>query len=340
MKKITLISLFLLLLLSIKSLQAQSSPMSLESGVPLSSDSAYPLNLLMLDDQFSHHVIVAEKSTHQLHLFQNDNGIPRFIKTYQMATGKFSGNKSNQGDKKTPEGIYLLTQFLNKKELLGRYGQEGQIYGAGAFVLNYPNVIDQRSNKTGSGIWLHSTDDESRISKGLDSKGCVVVNDNDLRDISRYIELDKTSIIIVQELLYVRKKTWESMRSEIKQTIDKWVSAWKNENIRDYMDYYDPREYGDHTHHNYVSLRNYKQAVFSGKSRPQIQLSNLSVLIHQNYSVVQFIQDYSSNKINDSGKKTLYLKKDNNYQWKIVAEYFDKSFKKSSNNFNPSPRFF
>ena len=35
-------------------------------------------------------------------------------------------------------------------------------------------------------------------------------------------------------------------------------------------------------------------------------------------------QDYSSDVIEDIGKKTLYLKKDENYQWKIVFEGFQK----------------
>ncbi len=49
--------------------------------------------------------------------------------------------------------------------------------------MNYPNPIDQRLKKTGGGIWLHSTNDETRIEKGLDSRGCVVAANNDLKEI-------------------------------------------------------------------------------------------------------------------------------------------------------------
>src|SRR5690606_14647105 len=56
-----------------------------------------PAPLLELDDLFAHHVLVAEKSTHQLHLFQNDNGYPKLVKTVQMATGKKAGDKLFQG---------------------------------------------------------------------------------------------------------------------------------------------------------------------------------------------------------------------------------------------------
>ena len=145
-----------------------------------------PSSLLLLDDYFSHHIIIAEKSTHTLHLYRNDKGTPVHLKSYKMATGKKPGDKIFQGDHRTPEGIYFITDFIPRQELLDRYGKEGEIYGVGAFVTNYPNPIDHLEKKTGSGIWLHSTNDETRIEKGLDSRGCVVTANQHLIDISSY----------------------------------------------------------------------------------------------------------------------------------------------------------
>ena len=48
-----------------------------------------------------------------------------------MATGKKKGDKRVSGDRKTPEGVYNFQQFLPAKELLRRYGKEGEIYGSG-----------------------------------------------------------------------------------------------------------------------------------------------------------------------------------------------------------------
>src|SRR5690606_14603542 len=94
-----------------------------------------PAPLMLLDDVFSHHVLVAEKSTHQLHLFQNDGGKPKLIRSFQMATGKKSGDKIFQGDHRTPEGVYQLTEFLTHEDLIKRHGKAGEIYGVGAFVM-------------------------------------------------------------------------------------------------------------------------------------------------------------------------------------------------------------
>ena len=80
----------------------------------------FPEALMYLDDFFSHHILIAEKSTHQLHLFKNKGSYPEHIKTYQMATGKKAGDKLFQGDHKTPEGIYNLGPVYYRKDRISR----------------------------------------------------------------------------------------------------------------------------------------------------------------------------------------------------------------------------
>jgi murein L,D-transpeptidase YafK len=310
------------------------------TAIASAAEELFPINLLLLDEYFSHHVIVAEKSTHLLHLFENQNGFPKLLKSYQMATGKTAGDKSNQGDLRTPEGIYQLMSFLNDKDLRQRYGQEGKIYGVGAFVLNYPNFMDKQKNKTGNGIWLHSTDDETRISKGLDSKGCVVINEADIKDVAHYIALEDTSIIIVQDLLYVKKKTWDTLRNDLINQIQHWVNAWSQEDIDRYLDAYHKQDFRDPHRKNYQGLRSYKSQVFSRPGKPQIKISHLSLMTFEDYTVVHLLQDYQSDTIKDVGKKTLYLKKDDHYSWKIISETFQRSVTKPEMTFVPSKRFF
>jgi hypothetical protein len=56
----------------------------------------HPSNLLQLDDKFSHHVMLVEKSTHKISVYKNNNGIAELVKTFKIATGKFAGNKTNE----------------------------------------------------------------------------------------------------------------------------------------------------------------------------------------------------------------------------------------------------
>lgn len=299
----------------------------------------FPSNILMMDGKFTHHVILVEKSTHKVFLFENNGTNPQLIKTYNTATGKFKGDKFINGDHKTPEGIYSMYEFLSKEELLRRHGKYAEIYGAGAFPMDYPNFIDERAGKTGGGIWLHSTHDDNRISKGLDSRGCVVMQNADLRDIAQYIELQSTPIIVVQDVVYFTKATWERNRKDINDAVSKWAKAWQTKDFNTYIDSYDAQKFHDQSKGNYNAYKAYKKAVFSRADSPNIKLDFISIMANPEYAVVHLQQDYQSSIINDVGKKTLYLRKDANYDWKIVGELWQK-YGPTNVAFTPSKRFF
>ena len=306
-----------------------------------SRKSFMPSTLFKLDPLLSHHVIIVDKNSHQLFIYENKNSYPVLLKTYSVATGKFSGDKMIEGDKKTPEGIYLITHFRSSRELLEAYGKEGEIYGAGAFVLNYPNPIDTIQGKTGHGIWLHSTNDNSRISIGTDSKGCVVTTNEDLADISRFVELGKTPLVITQNNYFFPHKDWMKRRREIQYLLNNWINAWRQENLESYLSFYHPEEYSDNFRKNYRQFKNYKRIVFSGFGKPQINISNVSIIKGDDYLLIQFVQNYQSQNISDTGRKTLYLKQDSSYQWKIVHETWGKLTSKTNQMvFTPSQRFF
>ncbi len=302
-------------------------------------ESFYPSNVLMLDSKYAHHVIVVEKATHKLHLYENDNSFPKLVKTYSTATGKFKGDKSVNGDHKTPEGIYTIYDFLSKEELLRRHGEYAKIYGSGAFPMDYPNFIDSRAGKSGGGIWLHSTDDDNRISKGLDSRGCVVLQNADLKDISQYIEINHTPIIVVQDIFFLSKLTWDRNRKDISDAVTKWSTAWENKDFAGYIASYDQQNFYDKSKGSYSAFKSYKQAVFSRPDKPTIKFNFTSILATNEYAVVHLEQDYRSAVINDTGKKTLFMKKDANYDWKIVGELWSKN-EGEAVAFTPSKRFF
>ena len=300
-----------------------------------------PSPILMLDNFYTHHVLIAEKSTHLLYLFKNVDGTPELVKSITIVTGKKTGDKTSEGDFKTPEGIFHFTNFMTNKQLIEKSGAQGVIYGAGAFVTDFPNPVDARRGKTGSGIWLHSTNDETRIDKGLDSKGCVVTANNDLIDLSKYIELYKTPLIIVQDLVYLNSKTHDVLKNAVKASLDKWLTAWKNKDIENYMSFYHKLEFMD-PKGNYAKYKAYKKAVFSNPGKYNIELDNIAILQSKDYAIITFTQKYQSNIINDTGRKILYLKQDNDYNWKIVSEVWSKNGLEGNDKlaFIPSMRFF
>lgn len=313
--------------------------LKIQANIP---EPMFPSSIIQMENFFLHHVLVAEKSSHKLYLFRNSEGRPELIKTFLMATGKKSGNKLSQGDFRTPEGVYKFVDFLSKNELQKQYGTEAEKYGVGSFVLNYPNPFDESQGKTGGGIWLHSTNDETRIEKGLDSRGCIVAANGDLKEISRYVELNKTHVVVVQELAFLPESQWQKNKSLVTNTIEGWLNSWREEDLNTYLSYYDTQHFKSKVNGNFAKFKQYKAAVFSNPGKPNINLRNISILKSKDYLIAIFVQQYSSGRINDTGVKTLYFRQDENYDWKIFAEDFSKNL--GSENelmaFVPSMRFF
>ncbi len=309
-------------------------------GLSFAAEENYlPSNILMMDEKFSHHVILVEKATHKVYVYENSGTLPKLVKTFNSATGKIKGDKVGEGDHKTPEGIYTIYDFYSREELLRRHGKAGEIYGAGAFPMDYPNFIDVRNGKGGGGIWLHSTHDDSRIAKGLDSRGCVVLQNQDLKEVSQFIELNNTPIIVVQDVFFLSKISWERNRKDLSEAVAKWSKAWQKKDFDGYISSYSTEEFHDKKHGNYNGYKAYKKAVFSRPDSPEIKLEFISMFANEQYAVVHLQQEYHSPVINDTGKKTLYLKKDRNYDWKIVGEVWAAMDNKNV-AFTPSKRFF
>lgn len=312
--KRSLSSIFLLQLISISVAWANSS-----------QEKFLPAALLKMGQSYGHHVLIAEKSTHRLYLFSQQDSLPHLLKTFDVATGKNAGNKFFQGDHRTPEGIYRFTDFLTHKDLVSKHGQKvGSIYGVGAFVMDYPNPIDLLKGKTGGGIWLHSTNDEPRIDNGLDSRGCIVSTNKDLIEISQYLELDRSQVVVVQDLHYVSESTWRRNQKEIEKTLEDWLLSWQEMRIKDYLSHYNPDFFYDPIRKNFEQFKAYKKNIFRQKTRPEIIMKDLTILSSGEYVKVTFTQEYSSESLQDVGRKTLYLKRDDYYRWKIVAELWSK----------------
>lgn len=314
--------------------------MSLVMGLVAHAQEFMPSNLYVLDSLFTHHIILVEKSTHTLFVYENDGTLPKLVQKFKIASGKKRGDKSVEGDHKTPEGIYTLREFYSSQYLKSTRGEISKMYGAGAFTTDYPNIMDLRSGKTGSGIWLHSTDDATRIDKGLDSRGCVVVNDNDLKQVSRYLDLNDTPIIIVQDVRFLSRASWDRDRNTLRTFVDGWAKSWQQKNFSEYISAYHPTEFKDRSKGGYAAYKAYKQAVFSRPDTPDIRIDAISINMVDDYAVVTLRQDYRSAIINDTGKKTLYLQKDADYNWKIVAELWEKMPETDNIAFTPSMRFF
>ena len=259
------------------------------------------------------HAIVIDTQKARLYLYQNDNGRPRFVADYYVSHGKLGSDKRSEGDKKTPTGVYHVTDSLPAKKL-------GDLYGTGAFPINYPNEWDRRQGRKGHGIWLHGTPSDTFSRPPKASDGCVVLSNTDLDALSKNLQIGLTPVIISNSVEWLSFDDWQSERSALNKKIEEWRADWESRDVERYLKLYSPKFQSKEA--NFEQFASQKRKVNAGKSWVKVKLSNLSMFRNpgaEELVVTTFEQDYQSNNLNNQMKKRQYWIREDG-QWKIVYE--------------------
>jgi murein L,D-transpeptidase YafK len=262
------------------------------------------------------YAIVVDTKRSRLYVYENDlqnGGRPRFVADYYMTQGKLGANKLSEGDKKTPTGVYHVTANLPRQKL-------ADLYGNGAFPINYPNEWDKRQGRKGSGIWLHGTPSNTFSRPPLASDGCVVLANQDLDAVAKNLQVGLTPVIISNSVEWLSLDDWDKERRELNKTIDAWRADWESRDIDNYLKHYSKRfKSADQDYDDFAAQ---KRQVNASKDWIKIKIENLSVFRNpgkEEVIVVTFDQDYRSNNMNNQMKKRQYWLREDG-QWKIIYE--------------------
>jgi len=273
-------------------------------------------NAIHIDKNLIPYIIMVEKKTSKIYIYSNDKQ-NNIIKSYYCSTGINPGEKVEDGDMKTPEGIYFFTTIKEENQLIKEYGRSAQEYGKRAYVINYPNKFDRIHNKDGDGIWLHATNNPERLREPYNTRGCVVVTNYDIIDISKYIIIKKTPFVIVNEIKEHNIEVAEKEKDELFEFIEKWEKSWESGNIEEYIKFYSD---------NFVSRgmnlnrwKNYKARLFRIYRTIDVSLSGLSILEFKDDYIICFNQNFKSEDYQDSGFKRMYIRKEED-KFKIIGE--------------------
>lgn len=115
-----------------------------------------------------------------------------------------------------------------------------------------------------------------------------------------------------------------SAQDQVMRTVNQWARAWEKSiySIEEYAAFYDKEFY---SHFKSQSGMNYNEWIADKKAKGlkstclEINVSDISVEITEEYATANFMQQFVSNTSCDKGWKTLYLKKRGD-EWKIVGE--------------------
>ena len=259
------------------------------------------------------YAIVVDTQKSRLYLYQNEKGTPRFVADYYITQGKLGADKTREGDKKTPIGVYHVTGSLSRAKL-------GDFYGSGAFPISYPNEWDKRQGRNGHGIWLHGTPADTFSRPPLASDGCVVLANQDLDAISKDLQIGLTPVIISNSIEWLSLDDWQAERESLKKEIDQWRADWESLDVDRYLAHYSKKFLSDGQNIELWSER--KRQVASGKSWIKVSADNLSMFRNpgkEEMVVVTFAQDYRSNNLANVMKKRQYWLKEGG-RWKIAYE--------------------
>ena len=281
----------------------------------LAGESLVPRNLLRVGDgtYYSPYAIVVDKDKRLTSIWKNADGQLTKVKEYANDLGKALGDKLVEGDNKTPEGIYVFQEVL----------QKGQIpyekYGVRALTTNYPNLFDKREGKTGHGIWLHAIPDTESLHRG--SEGCVVVRNQDILEISEWVKLEDTFFVVEDKAEYVDSKQLSEKRVEIEEFLRSWRRAWVDKDLINYMNAYADSFYS--AKKNKEQWQQHKARLNEVYKKIFVEFSDPVFVEVDGQIKVRMLQHYRSDTMDDYGEKTLYIEREAE-TLKIVAETFKK----------------
>jgi murein L,D-transpeptidase YafK len=259
------------------------------------------------------YAVVVDTAKSTLYLFENRDGTPYYVSDYYITVGKNGTNKSREGDKKTPLGVYRVTGQLPKAQL-------GDFYGTGAFPISYPNEWDERQGHNGHGIWLHGTPRDTYSRPPHASDGCVVLTNEDLADLARHLQIGLTPVIIAAGVEWVEAPASAGLRAGLAERLEHWRRDWESKNTDRYLQYY-ARGFATGG----MDLAQWsaqKRRVNAAKDWIKVGLSEVSMFLypgHDDLAVVSFTQDYASNNLSNKMRKRQYWSRESG-AWKILYE--------------------
>ena len=279
--------------------------------LPLPGDRV-PRNLLRLapEQKFA---IVVDTTRSTLFMFENRGGTPHYVGDYYITIGKNGVEKSREGDKRTPVGVYHVTANLPRAKLT-------DFYGSGAFPLNYPNEWDRRNGRDGHGIWLHGTPRDTYSRPPRASDGCVVLTNQDLESIEKYLQVGVTPVVIANDVQWVSNADVGQSRAELETAIEQWRNDWESLQTDRYLGHYASGFSSGSA--GLAEWAAQKRQVNAGKQWVKVKLDDVSLFLYpgqQPLAVSTFTQDYRSNNLSNVMKKRVYWIREGS-RWKIIQE--------------------
>ena len=255
-------------------------------------------------------ILTCNKSQSTLSLFQH-NKEKKFTlqEKYSAFTGKVKGDKTKEGDLKTPVGVYDIQKRISKLD---------SFYGPLAFVTSYPNLYDKFLGKDGSGIWIHGLPTEQE--RDDFTKGCIAINNDNIVCLDKELDIESTILIINPD--HETKDVSKKVLAKILANLYEWRYSWIYNDTKKYLSFYSTDFIRDDgmKHSRFIQ---YKTRIFNKQERKKIIFNDINVIPYpksENVFQVTFKEFYTSSSFQFEGNKILMVKIDKDDNFKILTE--------------------
>ena len=272
-----------------------------------------PSYLLEIPDTVSN-VLVADTSSATLYRFSiAGNRIVAEEKSY-MSIGQNGAGKQRAWDRKTPLGVYFITDQLDTSKLDAKYGDA-------AYPLDYPNAWDRYHQRTGYGIWIHGVDRNLPRRPPLDTDGCLALPNDELRTLGEHLRPLETPVVVAREMRWMDPAEIEQSRIEFRIVLDMWRRSQETQDLVGYLSLYDDDfRHGSMDKNSWSAFR---MGAFSERKLTSVEIDKVMLLADPEEADL-FLSRFTQVQTGPGGSvttlKRLYWKRRSGADWRIVSE--------------------
>lgn len=255
------------------------------------ADGQVPDNLIKVPD--GRYAVCVDKAAQRLTIFNGRSAVASF----PCSTGMNPGDKRVEGDRRTPEGVYFFRKIIDGTSL-------PDLYGWRAYVLDYPNPVDRTKRKNGDGIWIHGRN--IPIAEP-DTKGCVSLNNEDLKRLAPYLHEFWTPIVTLDSISMIEETGLEKRAKAYQAFLDRWLHAWESRDLDAYRACYSPGYVDTSRGLNLDEYLEQKRQVLTPYRFVSITAGQPLVIGAHHYELACFVMEFAADSYQTTGVKFVYL---------------------------------
>jgi murein L,D-transpeptidase YafK len=230
-----------------------------------------------------------------------------------MSIGQQGAGKESSGDKRTPIGVYFVTEQLDTSRLHEKYGVT-------AFPLDYPNAWDKLLERDGDGIWVHGVQPGGGERPKRDTDGCIALPNDNLAELAPEFRDNVTPVVIARKVAWRGPAEVQALEQELTNRVAAWVTSRASGDLHAYLGFYDDSfsRWG-------MSKREWSALILkSGSFEAQdARVDELLLLAYpgeKDLYFSRFVLTVGDGEQHSSEMTRLFWRRDENGALKIVAE--------------------